>query len=174
MATPIVMPRLGDFMTEGVVTWNKSSGDAVGRAGNRSLPSSRRSSPTTSKRRRTGYSTRWPIAARRSRLTRSSGISWRRVNSPQPPRSPPNGEPLLVREGRLGRPRHVMRPAQAECPFRSTPGARKVAASLGIDIAEVPTSGARITEADVRAYADSAVRRQAAAGCPHAVLVRGK
>ena len=31
MATPIVMPRLGDFMTEGVVTWNKASGDAVTR-----------------------------------------------------------------------------------------------------------------------------------------------
>ena len=30
MATPIVMPRLGDFMTEGVVgSWNKQSGDQV-------------------------------------------------------------------------------------------------------------------------------------------------
>jgi len=29
MATAIVMPRLGDFMTEGVVAWSKSSGDVV-------------------------------------------------------------------------------------------------------------------------------------------------
>ena len=30
MAIPIVMPRLGDFMTEGVVgSWNKQSGDQV-------------------------------------------------------------------------------------------------------------------------------------------------
>ena len=30
MATPIVMPRLGDFMTEGVVTkFTKSAGDVV-------------------------------------------------------------------------------------------------------------------------------------------------
>ena len=32
MAVSIVMPRLGDFMTEGVVTkWHKSSGDHVER-----------------------------------------------------------------------------------------------------------------------------------------------
>ena len=30
MATPIIMPRLGDFMTEGTITrWRKSSGDLV-------------------------------------------------------------------------------------------------------------------------------------------------
>ena len=30
MATPVVMPRLGDFMTEGLVSrWAKSAGDWV-------------------------------------------------------------------------------------------------------------------------------------------------
>jgi pyruvate dehydrogenase E2 component (dihydrolipoamide acetyltransferase) len=40
--------------------------------------------------------------------------------------------------------------------FRSTPGARKIASSLGVDLAQVPPTGpgGRIVEADVRAFAE--------------------
>lgn len=65
------------------------------------------------------------------------------------------------------------RPAGPRAPageVRSAPGARKLAASLGVDISQVtPTGpGGRVVEADVRAYAEQAARAQPQPAAPSA------
>ena len=153
MATPIVMPRLGDFMTEGVVgSWNKQSGDQV----------SQGESLTEIESEKLNYDLEAPssgilhiVANSGETIAVDSVIAYLLEEDEEPPAAPiaeaplasPATSPGTAKESSLAQ-------APSKVTVKSTPGARKVAASLGIDISLVLPSGARITEADVRSYAD--------------------
>ena len=151
MATPIIMPRLGDFMTEGVVTWSKSSGDAV-----------RQGEPLAEiESEKLNYDLEaaqdgilHTVAESGSSVAVDAVLGYFLAEGEEPPavRQPAQGtDSPSQKQPAAQSPRRASGSVPA---VRSTPGARKVASSLGIDIADVPTDGARVTEADVRAYAD--------------------
>ena len=81
-------------------------------------------------------------------------------------RSPLRGELPLVPKGRHGRRRRVALPAPAGLRSGQRPERERLPQASDIDIAEVPTSGARITEADVRAYAESQTASKLPPGVP--------
>ena len=159
MATPIIMPRLGDFMTEGVVTWSKSSGDMV-----------RQGEPLAEiESEKLNYDLEaaqdgilHTVAESGSTVAVDGVLGYFLAVGEEPPsvQQPVRGvDSTSSEQSATQSPRR----ASGSAPVvRSTPGARRVASSLGIDIAEVPSSGARVTEADVRAYAD----QQAAGALP--------
>ena len=151
MATPIIMPRLGDFMTEGIVTWSKSSGDAV-----------RQGEPLAEiESEKLNYDLEaaqdgilHTVAESGSSVAVDGILGYFLAEGEAPPavQQPARGTAAPSQEQPA--PQHPRKAPGSAPAVRSTPGARKVASSLGIDIADVPTDGARITEADVRAYAD--------------------
>ncbi len=165
MATPIVMPRLGDFMTEGVVTWNKSSGDAVTRGEPLAAIESEKLTYDLEAAQDGILHT---VADSGSTVPVDQVLGYFLAEGEQPPAAEkPAERRAAARSARSSRSAPSRRAAgSGGPPVRSTPGARKVAVSLGIDIAEVPTSGARITEADVRAYAESQTAAKLPPGVP--------
>ena len=165
MATPIVMPRLGDFMTEGVVTWNKSSGDAVTRGEPLAAIESEK---LTYDLEAAEDGILHTVADSGATVPVDQVLGYFLAEGEEPPAAEkPAERRAAARSERSSRSAPSRRAAgSGGAPVRSTPGARKVAASLGIDIAEVPTSGARITEADVRAYAESQTAAKLPPGVP--------
>ena len=153
MAIPIVMPRLGDFMTEGVVgSWNKQSGDQV----------SQGESLTEIESEKLNYdleatsSGMLHIVANSGETVAVDGIiAYLLEEGEEPPAAPTAEAPLASPATSSGTAKEsTSNQAPSKVTVKSTPGARKVATSLGIDISLVSPSGARITEADVRSYAD--------------------
>lgn len=160
MAIPIVMPRLGDFMTEGVVVWSKSSGDAVRQGDPLAAIESEKLSYDLEAAQDGILHT---VAESGSTVPVDGVLGYFLAEGERPPA--PEKLPEHSAASPSARPSAASPPqraARSGSPVRSTPGARKLAASLGIDIAEVPPGGVRITEADVRAYADG----QSAASLP--------
>ena len=152
MATPIVMPRLGDFMTEGtVISLAKSQGDEVNQGEviaeieteklNYDLESVAggifhplvEAGATVAVDALIGYVLE---AGEDAPSAESPSASARATRGTSPRRGPPRG-----------------RGARGDA-VRSTPGARRLAANLNVDISEVtPTGpGGRVVEADVRAF----------------------
>ena len=158
MATPIVMPRLGDFMTEGVVTkFTKTQGDNVTQGEviaeietekvNYDLEAtvsgvfhpSVDAGATVAVDDVMGYLLdEGEEAPAKESLDASTGNRTRRDKTSSSPRNQPRRK-----EG---------------SPVPSTPGARKLAANLGVDLEEITPTGprGRIVEADVRNLAESA------------------
>ncbi len=154
MATPVVMPRLGDFMTEGQVSsWVKSDGDRVTQGEviaqieseklNYDLEASQdgilhtavAEGETVAVDGLLGYL----LAEGETPPARDAAAVSATTAAAQPPASTPG--------------RGRMRRGDAAVP--STPGARRLAANLGVDIALVTPTGprGRVVDADVRAYA---------------------
>ena len=154
MATPIVMPRLGDFMTEGtVVRLARAQGDQVGRG---EVIAEIETEKLNYDLEAVAGGIFHPVVVEGATVAVDGLIAYvleagekaPEAETPQAPAAPPSARQASAR-----------RPAAASGgggAFRSTPGARKVAASLGLDLAQVtPTGpGGRIVEADVRAFAD--------------------
>ncbi len=164
MATPIVMPRLGDFMTEGVVTWNKSSGDAVTRGEPLAAIESEK---LTYDLEAAEDGILHTVADSGSTVPVDAVLGYFLAEGEDPPAAEKPAERRAAAPSARSSSAPSRRAAGSGAPpVRSTPGARKVAANLGIDIAEVPTSGARITEADVRTYAESQTAAKLPPGLP--------
>lgn len=165
MATPIVMPRLGDFMTEGVVTWSKSSGDAVKRGEPLAAIESEK---LTYDLEAAEDGILHTVADSGATVPVDQVLGYFLAEGEAPPAAEkPQERQAAAPSARSSRTATSRRAAgSGGPPVRSTPGARKVAANLGIDIAEVPTGGARITEADVRAYAEAQSGPQLPPGVP--------
>ncbi len=164
MATPVVMPRLGDFMTEGQVSsWTKSDGDRVTQGEviaqieseklNYDLEASQDGILHTvvaeGETVRVDGVLGYLLAEGETPPARDAGAGFAAAAVAQPPASTPA--------------RGRMRRGDAAVP--STPGARRLAANLGIDIALVTPTGprGRVVDADVRAYA---AQQEAAASSP--------
>ncbi len=155
MATPVVMPRLGDFMTEGQVSrWAKSDGDRVTQGEviaqieseklNYDLEASQDGILHT-------------VAAEGETVAVDGLLGYLLAEGEAPP-ARDGGDVARSAEATAPMPppaRGRMRRGDAAVP--STPGARRLAANLGVDIALVTPTGprGRVVDADVRAYAEA-------------------
>ncbi len=165
MATPIVMPRLGDFMTEGrVVRLAKSQGDDVGQG---EVLAEIETEKLNYDLESVAGGLFHPLVEEGATVAVDGLIGYVLDEGEQPPA--PEAAQTATRT-RAAAPRRRRQPARrqsGDAP-RSTPGARRAAAELGVDIASVSPSGARgrIVEADVRAFAEAQTRAASAAAMP--------
>jgi pyruvate dehydrogenase E2 component (dihydrolipoamide acetyltransferase) len=154
LATPIVMPRLGDFMTEGtVVRLARAQGDQVGRG---EVIAEIETEKLNYDLEAVAGGIFHPVVVEGATVAVDGLIAYvleagEKAPEAETPQAP--AAPTSTRQASARRPATASGGGGA---FRSTPGARKVAASLGLDLAQVtPTGpGGRIVEADVRAFAD--------------------
>ena len=154
MATPIVMPRLGDFMTEGtVVRLARSQGDQVGQG---EVIAEIETEKLNYDLEAVAGGIFHPVVVEGTTVAVDGLIAYvleagEKAPEAETPKAP--ASPASARQAPARRPAAA---SGSDGAFRSTPGARKVAASLGVDLAQVtPTGpGARIVEADVRAFAE--------------------
>ena len=154
MATPIVMPRLGDFMTEGtVVRLAKSQGDQVGRG---EVIAEIETEKLNYDLEAVAGGIFHPVVAEGATVAVDGLIAYvLEAGEGAPDAETPQG-PAASASTRQAPARRPSAASASGGTFRSTPGARKVASSLGVDLAQVtPTGpGGRIVEADVRAFAE--------------------
>lgn len=153
MAVRIVMPKLGMVMSEGMVTrWTMAAGERVTRG---DVIAEIETEKVNYDLEATGDGMLHPVAEVGESVLVDGllGYLLEDGESPPEPEPPPAPTSRAPTAATPGRPAATARSAIGE--VRSTPGARKAAASLGIDISKVPPTGprGRVTEADVRAFA---------------------
>ena len=155
MATPIVMPRLGDFMTEGVVTkFTKSKGDSVAQG---EVVAEIETEKVNYDLEATESGLFHPVVDEGSTVAvdgvmgflLDEGESVPEIEKTQSISSKNNKE--RTRRG-LGGANRSSSGAPGKSPIPSTPGARKLASRLGVSLDSVTPTGprGRIVEADVR------------------------
>ncbi len=156
MAVPIVMPRLGDFMTEGVVAkWAKAAGDEVAQG---EVVAEIESEKLNYDLEAAQAGIFHPSVEEGATVEVDGILGYLLAAGEAPPEaSAPAGQsatPAATSATPAPAPRTPTAPSGDVVP--STPGARKLAAGLGIDISQITPSGprGRVVEADVRAYAD--------------------
>ena len=154
MATPIVMPRLGDFMTEGtVVRLARSQGDQVGQG---EVIAEIETEKLNYDLQSVAGGIFHPVVAEGATVEVDGLIAYvleAGEEAPEAETSQAQASPSTARQAPARRPAAA---SGSGGTFRSTPGARKIASSLGVDLAQVPPTGpgGRIVEADVRAFAE--------------------
>jgi len=158
VATPIVMPRLGDFMTEGtVVRLAKSSGESVDQG---EVIAEIETEKLNYDLEATAAGLFHPVVAEGERVDVDGLIGYLLSEGEAAPEAPQRPAPATPAASPTA-------PASARPPrsdssgdgvVPSTPGARRLAASLGVDMSVVTPSGprGRVVEADVQAFADAA------------------
>ena len=155
MAVAIVMPRLGDFMTEGVVTeWTKTSGQQVSRD---EILARIESEKVTYDLEAIGDGIFHPVVKEGDAAPVDGVIAYLLAEGEAPPEEKIETRRAQATAGPV--PRRASRPRARSAPggiIPSTPGARRLARRLKVDLAEVPATGprGRVTESDVRAYAE--------------------
>ena len=153
MATPIVMPRLGDFMTEGtVVRLARSQGDEVNQG---EVIAEIETEKLNYDLESVAGGRFHPVVDEGATVAVDGLIGYVLDEGEEPPAPEAAAAPAArtaVRQAPQRRPSTGSGGA-----VRSTPGARRVAANLGVDISQVtPTGpGGRVVEADVRAFAEA-------------------
>ena len=162
MANPIIMPRLGDFMTEGTVSkWNKSAGDAVEQG---EVIAEIESEKLNYELEAGGAGILHTVANEGDVVLVDGVIGYLLAEGEAPPAAQepsPSAATAARRDAKRAPSRQAARPGAATVP--STPGARRLAAKLGVDIGLVTATGprGRVTEGDVRGFAEA---QQAPAG----------
>ena len=160
MAAPIVMPKLGMVMSEGTIAkWAKAPGDKVEQG---EVIAEIETEKINYDLEATSSGVFHPMVAEGSIVQVDGVVGYilaegEPVPEPEQPAAPaPAPENSTRRAPRAA-------PARGG-EVKSTPGARRVAAKLGVEISEVtPTGpGGRVVEADVRAFAE----QPAAAAAP--------
>ena len=156
MAVQIVMPRLGDFMTEGIVArWAKGQGDAVSQG---ELIAEIESEKLNYELEATSGGFLHQVVDEGTTVGVDDVIGYLLAEGEEPP------QPQQAATAATTAPSQAAAPApapQRRAPRRgagdvvpSTPGARRLAANLGVDISQVTPTGprGRVVDADVRAY----------------------
>ena len=167
MAVPIVMPKLGMVMSEGTVArWTHSAGDPVSQG---EVIAEIETEKINYDLEATEGGIFQPVVAGGALVPVDGVLGYLLAEGePLPKASAATAAPPVEAASRLApsaepRSSPMVRPAPVEgrAEVRSTPGARKVAAKLGVDIAQVAPSGpgGRVVESDVRAYAEQAAER---------------
>lgn len=166
MAVPIVMPRLGDFMMEGTVTaLTKSAGDPVAQG---EVIAEIETEKVNYDLEATDGGVFHPVVEAGATVAVDGLIGYVLAEGEEPPETP---TPVAAR---AAAPAARTTPAARPSPTTqgdvvpSTPGARRVAAKLGVDISQVTPSGprGRIVETDVRAHVDGQQSATIPAGLP--------
>ncbi len=153
MATPIVMPRLGDFMTEGQVgKWSKSPGESVKQG---EVIAAIESEKLNYDLEAASDGVFHPIVSEGETVLVDGVMGYLLAEGEAPPETMTMG----VRVQGLGVGKITPQPPTPKPPTLSTPstpGARRLAANLGIDISQVAPTGprGRVVDADVRAHAE--------------------
>ena len=152
MAVPIVMPKLGMVMIEGtIVRWAKSPGEVVSEG---DLVAEIETEKLNYDLEATGGGILYTVEPEGVEVPVDGVMGYLLAEGESPPEAPPKPAPAPVPETRDRRAQPAPRPPGGE--VRSTPGARRLAAKLDVDISEVaPTGpGGRIVEQDVRGHAE--------------------
>ena len=152
MAVQIVMPRLGDFMTEGIVArWAKSQGEAVSQG---ELLAEIESEKLNYELEATSDGFLHHAVDEGATVGVDDVIGYLLAEGEEPPQPQQPAAPAAPSTAPASAP-------QRRAPRRgpgdivpSTPGARRLAANLGVDISQVTPTGprGRVVDADVRAY----------------------
>ena len=156
MAIPIVMPRLGDFMTEGIVTkFTKASGDNVSQG---EVIAEIETEKVNYDLEATNSGVFHPVVHQGATVLVDDVMGYLLEEGEPPPE--PEKEPIRTSTAE-NTPRNVdsRRPRTPNTKGNavpSTPGARKLAAKLGINLAGIIPTGprGRVVESDVRAIAE--------------------
>ena len=170
MAVPVVMPKLGMVMSEGTLArWTRAKGDAV-RAGE--VIAEIETEKISYELEATADGIVHPLVEEGATLPVDGLMGWLLDDGEAVPEAgtgaskPAPAEPPVATAAPAGRggPTRPASPPSGKSGgpvVPSTPGARRLAARLGMNLAEVPASGpaGRVTEADVEAFS----RRPAAA-----------
>jgi pyruvate dehydrogenase E2 component (dihydrolipoamide acetyltransferase) len=156
MATPIVMPRLGDFMTEGVVSkFSKSLGDKVDQG---EVIAEIETEKVNYDLEATVSGTFHPVVEAGATVAVDAIMGYLLEEGEPPPAIEENSESNSLSDSKTRPQRASGRVStQSGAPIPSTPGARKLAAKLGVDISKVTATGprGRIVEADIRSFSET-------------------
>jgi pyruvate dehydrogenase E2 component (dihydrolipoamide acetyltransferase) len=153
MAVSIVMPKLGMVMTEGTVTrWSKSAGDSVKQG---EVLAEIETEKLNYELEATEAGILHTVVADGAIIPVDGLLGYLLAEGEAVPEAPPEPAPAAAAPERRAA-RRPSRPAGPGGEVASTPGARKLAASLGVDLTQVTPTGprGRVVEADVRAHAD--------------------
>ena len=156
MAIPIVMPRLGDFMTEGIVTrFTKASGDTVSQG---EVIAEIETEKVNYDLEATNSGVFHPIVHQGATVLVDDVMGYLLEDGETPP--VPEKEPIKSPTAKIiSQNTNSHRPRISNTngnTIPSTPGARKLAVKLDIDLADITPTGprGRVVESDVRAIAE--------------------
>ena len=158
MATPIIMPRLGDFMTEGtVVRLARARGDEVNQG---EVIAEIETEKLNYDLESVAGGLFHPVVDEGATVAVDELIGYVLAAGEEPPApETPSSRPARGAARQTGGRRRRPAPSRASggATVRSTPGARRLAASLGVDISQItPTGpGGRVVDADVRAFSEA-------------------
>ena len=158
MAIPIVMPKLGMVMSEGIIaSWKIKAGDAVSEG---DIVAEIETEKLNYDLEATGSGTFHPIVDEGATVEVDGVAGYLLAEGeavPEAPAAPPEPSQPAAAPPRPA-PRRPAQPRAEGAPVRSTPGARKLAAKLGVDIvlASATGPGGRVVEDDVRAVDEGA------------------
>ena len=167
MAVRIVMPKLGMVMSEGMVTrWTVAGGERVARG---DVIAEIETEKVNYDLEATADGVLHPVAEVGASIVVDGLLGYLLEDGEAPPEpEPPPAPTPRASAGRASAPAvsPPARPSGGE--VRSTPGARKAAISLGVDISKVSPTGprGRVTEADVRALAGATAEPAMPPGLP--------
>ena len=154
MAVPIVMPKLGMVMSEGTVAkWAKSAGETVSRG---EVIAEIETEKINYELEATDDGILHHVVDEGASVLVDGVVAYLLAEGEEAPAAPP--EPVAAPAPAAAPPprrsRAARRPAGGE--VRSTPGARKLASQLGVELGAVTATGpgGRVVEADVRAHAE--------------------
>ncbi len=150
MAVQIVMPRLGDFMTEGIVArWAKSQGEVVSQG---ELIAEIESEKLNYELEATSDGILHQAVDEGATVGVDDVIGYLLAEGEEPPQPQQPAAAAAAAPSAAPQRRAPRRGAGDVVP--STPGARRLAANLGVDISQVTPTGprGRVVDADVRAY----------------------
>ena len=153
MAVPIVMPKLGMVMAEGTIAkWTKSPGETVNQG---EVVAEIETEKLNYDLEATGSGAFHPIAPEGSNVPVDGVMGYLLADGESPPAAQPQAAATATTaalDRRVKRPAPTPRPGGGEVP--STPGARRLAAKLDVNLAEVTPTGprGRVVEEDVRNY----------------------
>ena len=152
MAVQIVMPRLGDFMTEGIVArWAKGQGEAVVQG---ELVAEIESEKLNYELEATSDGILHHAVDEGATVGVDDVIGYLLEEGEEAPQPQQATAPAAASPSPAAASQRRAAPRGAGDVVPSTPGARRLAASLGIDITQVTPTGprGRVVDADVRAY----------------------
>ena len=158
MATPIVMPRLGDFMTEGVVTrFTKAQGDNVTQG---EVIAEIETEKVNYDLEATVSGVFHPSVDPGATVAVDDVMGYLLDEGEQAPAKESQNASTAkpARRDRASSPTRSQARRKEGSPVPSTPGARKLAANLGVDLEKITPTGprGRIVEADVRNFVEAA------------------
>jgi pyruvate dehydrogenase E2 component (dihydrolipoamide acetyltransferase) len=158
------MPRLGDFMTEGTISkWNKAAGEGVEQG---EVIAEIESEKLNYQLEAGGAGILHTVAGEGDVVPVDGIIGYLLAEGEAPPSAETSAPAADARRAAARRAPARKAGRRGDSGVPSTPGARRLAASLDVDISQVTPTGprGRVTEGDVRSFAESQQAAPAKAG----------